>query len=460
MPLNAGAPRPNLFAAGLFAATLAASTALAPLPATAEVNWRAAEGSTINLLLISHPFVDSLKPLLPEFTEKTGIRVTFEELAEQPGFEKLLADLSSKTGSYDVFMTSPLNNWQYATGGWLEPLDDYIADTKLTAADYDLADFIPGVLASGRWTLEPLKGVGEGKLWALPINFESYQLAYRPSLMKKLGLEVPKTYADLLAMADKLKTDGPNGPVNGIITRFDHYWDLPYLTFGTMLQSYGVEMLDADGKLQVCSPASIQATEDFITLIKKASPPDAGAFTWDQAMQGFASGQYVMSFNEANLFAPVYEDPKQSSISDDVGYAPTPLGPDGKRAAAAWIWSLSMNSAAKNKTAAWLFLEWVTSKDISVKTALAGNMNPVRTSVWDDPKVTALMESWGETPGQYVAAAKTEAEVAALRFPPHPELTRMLDRWAEAIQQSYFGQGDVKTNLCAAQDDIQAMIAP
>jgi len=34
----------------------------------------------------------------------------------------------------------------------------------------------------------------------------------------------------------------------------------------------------------------------------------------------------------------------------------------------------------------------------------------------------------------------------------------MLDRWAEAIQKSYFGQGDVKTNLCEAQDDIQRML--
>ncbi len=61
-------------------------------------------------------------------------------------------------------------------------------------------------------------------------------------------------------------------------------------------------------------------------------------------MQGFASGQYILSLDEANLFAPVYEDPAQSAIADDVGYAPTPLGPDGERAAAAWIWSLSMNS--------------------------------------------------------------------------------------------------------------------
>ncbi|KRB29119.1 sugar ABC transporter substrate-binding protein [Mesorhizobium loti] len=454
--LRRGLSRSRVTVAAALVATSALS--LASDPANAEMNWKAADGQTINLMLISHPFVESLKPLLPEFTAKTGIKVTYEELAEQSGFEKLLADLSSKTGTYDVFMTSPLNNWQYAAAGWLEPLDGLIANTDKTAADYDVNDFIPSILSAGRWDLTPLKGIGEGSLWTLPINFESYQLAYRPSLLKKLGLQVPKTYADLLAMADKLAIDGPNGKMHGIITRFDRYWDLPYLTFGTMLQSYGVEMLDKDGKLQICSDKSIAATQDFVTLIKKASPEGAGAFTWYEAMQGFASGQYVFSLNEANLFAPTYEDPKQSAIAGDVGYAPTPLGPDGKRAAAAWIWSLSMNSASSHKDAAWLFMQWVTSKETMIKTHLAGNMNPVRKSAWDAPEVAKLMESWGETPGQYIQAAKTEAEVATIRFPPHPELTRMLDRWAEAIQKSYFGQGDVKTNLCNAQADIQKML--
>jgi multiple sugar transport system substrate-binding protein len=436
-----------------------AAVAMAPADARAEINWKQAEGATLNLLLISHPFVDALKPMLAEFTAKTGIKVTFEELAEQPGFEKLLADLSSKTGAYDVFMTSPLNNWQYASAGWLEPLDDYIANDKLTdAAEYDVKDFIPGILASGRWTLEPMKGLGEGKLWALPINAESYQIAYRPSLMKKLGLEVPKTYADLLAMASKLKTDGPDGQIHGLITRFDKYWDLPYLTFGTMLQSYGVEMVDASGKLQICSDASVKATEDFVKLIRTASPEGAGAFTWDQAMQGFASGQYVMSLNEANLFASVYEDPKQSKVADDVGYALTPLGPDGKRAAAAWVWSMSLNSASKQKDAAWLFLEWVTSKDVMVKMHLAGNMNPVRHSAWANQELAAKVESWGAEPGQYRKVTEEESEVAAVRFPPHPELTRMLDRWAEAVQKSYFDNGNVKENLCAAQDAVQQML--
>jgi multiple sugar transport system substrate-binding protein len=103
-------------------------------------------------------------------------------------------------------------------------------------------------------------------------------------------------------------------------------------------------------------------------------------------------------------------------------------------------------------------LQWLTSKETMIKTHLGGNMNPVRQSAWEDPEFAALVEDWGETPGQYREVAEEMAEVAAVRFPPHPELTRMLDRWAEAIQQSYFDNGNVEQNLCAAQSDIERML--
>lgn len=427
--------------------------------AQAEIDWKQESGSKLNLLLISHPFVESLKPLLPEFTALTGIEVTFEELAEQPGFEKLLADLSSGTGTYDAFMTSPLNNWQYATAGWVEPLDDYLSNPAKTAADFDIADFFPDILNSNRWTLTPMSGLGEGKLWALPINYETYLLAYRPSILKAKGVAVPTTYEELLAAGPQLTFKGDDGQQTyGVITRFDKYWDLPFLTFGTMLQSYGVQMLDENGQLQICSPASVKATEDFIKLIKSSSPEGAGAFTWYDSLQGFSSGQYAMAVDEADLFAPTYEDPKQSKVSDDVGYAPAPLGPNGDRKAGAWIWSMSINSASKNKDAAWLFLQWLTSKETMIKTHLAGNMNPVRQSAWQDPQVSALVDQWGETPGQYKQVVQEMGKVAGIRFPPHPELTRMLDTWAGAVQKSYFEGGNVEANLCAAQKDIQAIL--
>ncbi len=421
-----------------------------------DIDWRQFEGAELTALLVSHPFVDSLEPLLPEFEELTGITVETEVLAEQPAFEKLLADLSSGAGVYDVFMTSPLNNWQYATANWVEPLDDYIADPELTSVAYDVDDFAPGIWAANRWNREIMSGLGEGPVWAVPINFESYLLAYRPSIFEEKGLDVPVTYEELLEVAPQLHS--PEENIYGVITRFDKYWDLPFLTFGTMLASYGVEMIDEEGNLGVCSPESIAATEDFITLIREASPEGAGAFTWYEALQGFASGQYALSVNEADLFAPVYEDPDQSEIADDVGYAPTPLGPTGERKAGAWIWSMSMNAASSNKGAAWLFLQWLTSKETMIKTHLGGNMNPVRQSAWEDPEVATMVEAWGEYPGQYIETVQVMSEVAGIRFPPHPELTRMLDRWAEAIQQSYFDGGNVEENLCNAEEDIAAML--
>lgn len=429
---------------------------LLPLAVAQDFDWRKHEGANVNLLLVSHPFVNALVPLLPDFTALTGISVTYEELSEQPAFEKLLADLSSRTGTYDAFMTSPLNNWQYATAGWLEPLDAFIEDATRTSPAYDVGDFAPGILGAGRWTRVPMQGIGEGPLWALPINYETYLLAYRPSVFEAKGLSVPTTYQELLEVAPLLSD--PTRNFYGVITRFDTYWDLPYLTFGTMLASYGVEMIRPDGSLGICSPESIAATQDFIQLISSAAAPGAGAFTWYESLQGFASGQYAMSVNEADLFAPVYQDPRQSAISDDVGYAPTPLGPTGERAAGAWIWQMSMNAGSQRKDATWLFLQWLTSKETMVATHLAGNMNPVRRSAWENPEVAAMVNAWGAYPGQYIETVQVMAEVAGINFPPHPELTRMLDRWAGAIQRSFFEGGNVEANLCAAEQEIARML--
>lgn len=419
-------------------------------------------GETLNLLLVSHTFVDALKPLIPEFEKETGIKVKYEVLAEGPAFEKLLADLSSKSGQYDLFMTSPINNWQYVSGGWVEPLDKYIEDPAKTPASWDINDFVPGILNSGRWTGEPLKGAGEGQLWALPINYESYTLAYRPSLMKKYNLKVPTTYEELGNMIGELAkqniTDANGQKIYPIVTRFDKYWDLTYLTFGTMLQSYGVKLIDDNGKIGIASPQSIEATKLFVKMIKEGSPDGAGLFTWYEALQGFSSGQYLFAFNEADGFSSTYENKEQSQVSDDVGYAMTPTGPDGKRSASMWVWSMGMNAASKHKDAAWKFLQWTTSRDVMIKTHLAGNMNPVRKSAWADPNVAAMVKSWGESEGQYLSVVQETAKIANLQLPPHPEITRALDIWAEAVQQAYFGQDTVENALKKAADQIESVL--
>lgn len=416
---------------------------------------RAFEDEEINLLLIEHPFVSSLTPLLEEFEEETGIKVNYEVFAEQQGFDKLQADLSSKSGNYDILMTDPLHNWQYAAAGWLEPLETYIDNEAITMPDYNADDFAPGIFDAGKWNLELGEGIGEGSTWALPINFESYNLTYRPSMLAAAGVEVPTTYEEVLAVTEALAEtlDGNTYPV---VTRFDRYWDLTYLTWGSMAQSYGVHLLDENGEVAIASPEGVEAANMFLEIIKAGSPSDASAFTWYEVLQGMASGRFAMALNEADLFAATYENPDESAVVDDVGYAMVPEGPAG-RATGAWVWQISMNSASGSKGAAWTFMQWLTSPDVLLQTHLAGNMNPVRTSAWEDPELAEMVETWGETPGQYREVLEQTAEIAAIRFPPHPELTRVLDIWAEALQASFF-DGNTEEHLQDAAEQIESIL--
>ncbi|MGC5076612.1 ABC transporter substrate-binding protein [Agrococcus sp. DT81.2] len=417
---------------------------------------RAFEGATLRFLMIEHPFVDSLRPLLPRFEDETGISVELEVLNEQQGFDKLQADLSAGVGNYDVFMTDPLHNWQYSAAQWVEPLDGYIENDAITMPDYAVDDFAPGVLAAGRWNQELLTGLGEGPLWGLPVNFEAYNLTYRPSVFEAAGVEVPTTYEEVLTATEALaEAEGETFP---IVTRFDRYWDLTYLTYGSMAQAYGVNLIDEQGNVDIASDASVEATELFLEIVKAGSPEDASAFTWYEVLQGMAGGRFAMAFNEADLFAATYENPDESAIADDIGYAMIPEGPEG-RAAGAWIWQVGMSATSQNKGAAWTFLQWLTSPDVLLETHLAGNMNPVRQSAWEDEELSAMVDAWGAEPGQYREVLEETAEIAAIGFPPHPELTRALDRWAEALQQSYF-DGNTRANLESAAAEIERMLQP
>ncbi len=413
----------------------------------------------INLMFVSHTFVDAIKPLIPEFEKETGLKVNYEVLAEEPAFEKLLADLSSGTGEYDLFMTSPLKNWQYISAGWVEPLDSYV---EKAPESWEFNDFIPGIVDSGRWTKEPLHGVGEGELWALPINYESYNLSYRPSLLEKYNLKVPETYEELSEMITELNgkelTDDEGKTVFPIVTRFNKYWDLTYLTFGTMLQSYGVELINENNEVAIDSPQSIEATELFVKMLKEGSPDGAGLFSWYEALQGFTSGQYIFSLNEADSFASTYENDKESAVHDDVGYAMIPMGPDNVRNSSIWVWSLAMNSASQNKDGAWKFLEWVTSKDIMIDTHLAGNMNPVRSSAWDNEEVSAMVKQWGAEEGQYLSVLEETSQITKLQLNPHPQIARALDIWAEAVQKSYYGEATVEDSLKQAAEQIEKVL--
>ncbi|SDI64712.1 carbohydrate ABC transporter substrate-binding protein, CUT1 family [Arthrobacter subterraneus] len=421
--------------------------------AQAEVesfDWRNFEGRELNLLMSEHPLSNAIEKHLPEFEEKTGIEVSLETLTETDYMVKILTELQSGSGSYDVFMSSQPMNYQYAAAGWIEDLQPWVDDEKQTAPDYDFDDFYPALIEAERWDTTDFGGAGEGSLWAIPANEEGYALFYRKDILEAAGIEVPQTIDELIAAAKELDgTEFEGKKISGFVSRGDKTY--PTLNpFSTFAGAYGVQDV-TDGVATVNSPEGIEATEKWVELMGTA-PQAASSYTWYEAQQDFIAGNAAF-YIDADHMAPDFER-EGSAIAGKVGYELPPAGPEG-RASSLWLWSLGMNAASEEKGAAWQFIQWATSKEMLTKAIADGNMNPTRVSVAESEEMAAATEGWDDYNEVW---QEILAEHAAWQYAPSSTWPEVGDIWATAIQSAVIGQTSVKDALDDAAAKIDAAI--
>ena len=416
-----------------------------------EFSWTREKGKTVNVIFAKHPLSDALIEALPRFEQKTGIKLEYDALPEEEFRQKLLTDLSTGKGNYDAFMTGPVTDWQYAKAGWIEPLDAYIKNPSLTERAYDFEDFYPSAIEVNRW--DEQKGLGKGSLWALPANEEGYSLFYRNDILQEAGMDVPQTVDDLISAAKEVdgKTFGGKR-VDGFVARGDKTWPTITTGYSTVFFANGASDVTPDGKIAINSPEGVEATEKWAELMRY-SPDNVGTFTWYEAMNHFAAGNAAF-FIDADHMAETFEDPEGSSVAKTVGYAPPPSGPAG-RASNIWLWSLGMSSASKNNVAAWLFLQWATTKDILEESIKAGNINPTRQSLANSATMKEYTKDWGNYNEVWQTILSDHAE---WRFAASPKFPEMGDRWALAVQEVVLGKSSAKEALDSAAKEMQGVM--
>ncbi len=114
--------------------------------ASAAFDWQKHSGTSIKLLLNKHPYTDALLAHLGEFTDKTGIAVTYDVFPEDEYFDKVTISLSSKSPEYSIFMTGAYQVWQYAPPGYMEDLRPYMESKEKTGPEWDQADIYENLL--------------------------------------------------------------------------------------------------------------------------------------------------------------------------------------------------------------------------------------------------------------------------------------------------------------------------
>lgn len=364
-----------------------------------------------------------IQPLVDEFTEETGIKVKFASgpATDQDLLTQLVPSFSAGNSPYDVIDAGDPSMGALLAGGWLEPLSK-------TAVDEYTAD-----LSKGMADVHEQWNVADGKTYRLYHNFELGYSWANEELLKSKGLEVPKTWDDLVTVGEALKKDG--------IYAFGDAASKPGLTFVYLAYLTA----QAGGDLYKADAGTKEAFEFAKKLIDEGYfPKDALTWTYDQSNQAYMSDQ-LATMRQWTFFADVSKGNADWYAPEKAVLVDPPAGPAGAKTWAGG-WGMAVPTAAKNKAAAMKFVEWMNSPENAVKLAEASSFFvTARTSVLD-----ALGESG------IVAELKHYSDSGFITPRPYHAQAAKAETIVDEIGQSYLtGQMDIDTAMTELKKQIE-----
>ena len=311
-------------------------------------------GSEITIAAVNNPQMEDMQSLADDFKQKTGITARFQFLPENDLRQKVTQDVSLNAGNFDIVMVGAYETPIWAASEWLEPLNPYFDNlSQQQSSDYDLDD----VLQTWRTALSY-----QDQLYSLPFYGESSCLFYRQDLFEEAGLEMPMrpTYEEITNFAREL--NDPEGGVAGIAQRGLPGWGANMANLMIMINTFGGRWYNENWEPQLTTPEVKAAIEQHTELATQYAQAGINSDNFPECLTLFTSGKAAM-WSDATVAGGLVADPKESDVAENVGfaYAPTEVTPNGSHWL--WCWSLGVESASKNKDAAFEFLRWSTSKD-------------------------------------------------------------------------------------------------
>ncbi|MFA7075913.1 MAG: extracellular solute-binding protein [Candidatus Izemoplasmatales bacterium] len=394
-------------------------------------------------------------------------------------YPNVTVDVVKAASSYDVLRQNTVNAITAGTlpnivQGYPDHVMEYIdndAVIQLTPYIYNpIHGFNPDVEEESfmdillSYRRENSQYTPDGEYYSLPFNKSTEVMIYNKNIMDALIeegtiTEVPSTWQDLFAIADDMKrvavADGGvidqivevlNQSTNTAVKKTPEQvakiksdfvaiaYDSPANAFITISRQWGGQYTglsgDRKGTLLFDNAQTIAGLGYFFD--NRYIAGEGGAFTipstlgTEYASDGFKTGQVAVTFGSTG--GARYNTPTEVTIGDEVvaafeyGTNPMPYNKElpGNRAAIQQGTNLSLTSAGtdQQKLASWLFLKYLTSKEVQLDFALITGYSPVRTSVYSEPgylEFTSGLDSLGNTLGGEDLMKSRVANAAALQ---------------------------------------------
>lgn len=414
-------------------------------------------GSTLRIVGENTPPTRAtIEIMKKEFIPLTGIDVVWDQLPLDRVLARVAADTANQTGFHDIFYLD-----QAWIGRFFNDMVDprkLLADTNLAYPGYDFDDFLPPLVRHVASYRERLAGI--------PFDIPVWITIYRKDIFEEMGQPLPRTIPDYLSVIETITRErAPDvfGTLEG--WKSGHYSLLQKMT--TWLWGHGGSFFNAEEQSTINDPQAQEAMAYMLELGKNM-PPEVTTWDWFGEAENFAKGRAAI-YTGIGEFFPSYDDPTVSRIvglaeaapsptalrlrrSDECGFDETPgMSHHGGSC-------LAISRYSKNIKAAWVFLQWATSSDVTTRASLlGGGASPIRKSNYEDPRIKAKSKVTVGTTRHFDVTL--DAIMNHLGTEPHlPEWPSLaVDCFAVELGKLTTGQQGIKTTLdvmAAAADRI------
>ena len=390
--------------------------------------------------------------VLKQFEQANDLKVTIEWGDEAAVRQKVLTDLISGGGRYDIILLGTDGAVQtYGYAGFLEPLDAYLA-----TGDYqkyiDMNDVFPSIKEAN---------TVDGHLYGLSYYSFGPGIIYRTDLFEKYGAQVPTTITELEVALQKIKDGLAADGVTDVypLTMRGAPGEEPTLDLAGFV--YAMAGYPAWFEGGAVTPDQIRESKakpiftgdfkpgfaEFVKLAREYGPPGIATHTWVDMMNIYSQGKAAVLLPSAINGYAALTSTENETVKNNSNFAPIVVGPTGKTVESFWAFSFGINKASKHKADAMKVLTFLTGERSLQEFANRTQWPSVPfESVM---KSQVLVDRWGAE--EVALNADAMAQANPKYFPYIPELSDFMDRIGTAASKA-ISTGDIDGTL----NDLQA----
>jgi len=313
-----------------------------------------------------------------EFANRTGIEVEVTPYNQGDMLSRLTNQLRAQQADFDAWIADVMTTGTYMDPGFAEPLDDYLNDDSLLMDGYNYDDHIS--------TYARFYGKWNGTTYGLPWQAGFHGLVVRTDILdqyadefeSEFGEDIMPPYPEGYESYDKFDRVAKfmNDRGHQISIEGKRGWNIVYSYPNRFADETGERTLVEGGESKLDMDGAEAALQHYVDEAQWAVNPTSTAFS--ESKEQFMSGE---------TWAVEQWPPSMPDFIDEYGWQGDmrlTATPGGHPCLGGWGYMINSFSDQMKKEAAFLFGQFISSKEMDKKNFLEWGGLPTRESSYTD----------------------------------------------------------------------------